>query len=193
MHILETFSDIWSFIELKLQTPVPPYFKYVLQYCGYENGVSIASIDNTDIDHFILEVRSEKVTKYFKSKLGDKDVLEGSNKNMENFDFSRGHSKFLMYIVAFLKDHIEEHGIGSFSVSSNMNLGVKRPAQQSSCPPPKRLKESNTPLDPSKEILVELPHEDLKKQKDILISKTLTSLITYTPETYVKVSAYTVN
>lgn len=185
-HILEKFGEIWSFIEQKIQTPVPPYFKYVLQYCGYENAVSIASIDDHDVDDFVSEVRSGKVTEYFKSKLGDKDVLEGSNKNMETFDFSRGHRKFLMYIASFLKEHIEEHGFDTFSVSSNS--GVNKPAQQSSRRPPKRLSHSNIPLVPSKKILVELPHEDLRKQKDILISKTITSIITYAPEVYVKVN-----
>lgn len=186
-HILETFGEIWSFIEQKIQTPVPPYFKYVLQYCGYENAVSISSIDNDDVDDFVAEVRSGKVTEYFQTKLGDKDVLEGSNKNMENFDFSRGHRKFLMYIASFLKEHIEDYGIDSFSVSSN--LGVSKPAQQSSRRPPKRLSDSNISIVPSKKILVELPQEDLKKQKDILNSKTITSIITYAPEAYVKVNA----
>lgn len=160
----------------------------MLHYCGYENGVSIASIDNDDVDDIISKVRSGKVTQYFESKLADKDVLEGSNKNFENFDFSRGDREFLMHIVTFLKDHIEEYGIDSLS-SSNSKSGVKRPVQQSAGPPPKRLKASNTPLDQSEKIPVGIPHEDLSKQKDILISKTITSLITYAPAIYVKVNA----
>lgn len=185
---LETSDEIWSFIEQKLQTPVPPYFKYVLKYCGYENGVSIASIDDVDIKYFVEKVRNGDVINYYKSKLADKDVLKGSVKNMENFDFSLGHRKFLMYIVTFLKNHIEEHGNDSFSQTLNSSHAIKRQAQQSSCPPRKILKRPNTVLDPSEKCLVELPHADLRRQEGILIRKTITSLINHAPETYVKVS-----
>lgn len=188
-QVSETFDEIWSFIENQFQTPVPPYFKFVLKYCGYENGVSIATIDNDDIKYFVEEVRNGNVINHFKSKFGDKDFLEGSTKNMDNFDFSRGHKKFLMCIVTFLKNHIEEHGIDSFSRPLNSNFGIKRPSQQSAGAPPKRLKQPNPRLDPSGKVSV--PYEDLRKQEDILIKKTITSLISYVPEIYVKVSVLT--
>ncbi|XP_037035616.1 uncharacterized protein LOC119073857 isoform X2 [Bradysia coprophila] len=101
----EKFDEIWAYIESELKTPVPTYFKYILSYCGFNNAVSIASIDDDDISHFVKEVRKGNVSKYFRPLIGDRDVLEGSTQTVENFEFTRGHLKYLKHIVMFLKEN----------------------------------------------------------------------------------------
>lgn len=52
------FDEIWTFIEDKLKDPVPAYIKNILKCCGYNNGISIATIEDTDIKYFEQEVRN---------------------------------------------------------------------------------------------------------------------------------------
>lgn len=159
------FDEIWTFIEDKLKDPVPAYIKNILQYCGYNNGISIATIEPNDIEYFTQEVRNGNVINHFRPIAGE-NVLEGSTRTIANFEFSRGHLRQLMFIVNFLKKYIEENGTDCFS---------KRPIQQAASSQCKRIK-----LAPC--------HDHLKKQEGILLSKMIISVITLTYEIYVKVS-----
>lgn len=171
------FDEIWSFIEFKLQTPVPPYIKYILMFCGYNNGISISTIEDVDVQHFVDVVKNGSVTDYF----GEKNILQGSMRSIDNFEFSRGHVKFLMYIVSFLREYIEENG-HSFSMEISTNSGIKRQVQKTLFPLRKRFKRQHT-FDHSKENF-----EDSIKQEDILLNKAIMTVVTYAPKNYVKVS-----
>lgn len=163
---------------------MPAYIKYVLKACGYENGISISTIENEDIQYFVEEVKNRNVSNYFKSILRETDILEGSKKTVENFVFSHGHIKLLMYIVRFIKNFIEENGPNSLSIEvvSKPNSGVKRPAIGVAFAPRKRIKSSPSNEDPGT-----LLSEIIKKQEEVLLIETFMSLITHLPETYVKV------
>lgn len=91
--------------KINCKHPVPSYFKNVLKACGYNNGLTIASIEEEDIAYIESEVRNENVTEYFVEleQLEERDVLEGSTKNKDNFVFTLGPKKFLMFIVNYLK------------------------------------------------------------------------------------------
>lgn len=171
-------------MEQILKTPIPTYFKYVLKYCGFENIVSIATIVEDDINYFVEEVRKGNVTNYYQSKWGQVDVLEGSTKNAEDFNFSRGHRKLLMYIVSFLKKRLEDHGADCLTNSIKSVAEKKRPAEDCSCATRKRVKTSH---DPSQNVRLVVSHINLVEQKEVLIKKAVASLIRCAPGTYVQV------
>lgn len=168
------FDEIWTFLEEKLKDPVPAYIKNILNYCGYNNGISISTIEDNDIQYFIQEVRNGNVVNHFKPLIGEKNVLEGSTKTMQNFEFSRGHLKHLMFIVNFLKKFIEDNGSDCFSKT---NYGTKRPIEQTASSSRKRVKHHPPKND-----------ENIKKQKGILLGKTIISVITHSSQIYVEVS-----
>ncbi|KAG4068990.1 hypothetical protein HA402_008461 [Bradysia odoriphaga] len=108
------FDAIWLFVEDKLQTSVPTYVKNVLQTCGYNNGISITLIDAEDIAYMESEVRNGNATKDL-DEAEEKTFFEGCTKKKDDFVFTMGHRKFLMYIVNFLKKYSAEHGSHSFT------------------------------------------------------------------------------
>lgn len=159
---------------------MPAYFKYILKYCGFENGISIAKIDDNDIPYFIQEVKNENVSNYFQPLIGNQNVLEGSNKTTENFEFSRGHLKYLMYIVRFLKNYVDENGVDCFSLEQPPKCnGIKRPIEETVSSSRKRMKHAPTP---------DSSNEHIVKQEGILLGKTIMSVIMHTSQVYVKVS-----
>lgn len=171
------FDEIWTFVEEKLN-PVPTYIKHILHVCGYNNGISIATIEDEDIGYFVSEVRNGNVSKYFESLSRERDVLEGSTKTVQNFEFSRGHLKYLKYVVQFLKNYVEENGIDCFTKKQPQeNYGIKRRIQETASSSRKRMKPETSEND-----------EGIKKQEGILLGKTIMSVITHTSEIYVKVS-----
>lgn len=175
------YDEIWTFIEDKPKTPVPNYIKYILQYCGYNNGISIASMQgDDDIQYFVDQVKNGNVSNFFEPI----NVLESSSKTRENFEFSRGHLKFLMAIVDFLRKYGEENGWTFFS-NCQPNRGTKRRIQQTTTTSNKRKKvESNVSVNQNIE---ELVNEDCRKQKGMLLSRTIMSLLTHAPKIYVEV------
>lgn len=82
--------------------------------------MTIASIDEEDIKYFEEEVKNGNVSKHFENVKED-DVLEGSNKIRTNFEFTRGHVKFLIAIRDFLKNHLDKHGPDSFALEKGIN------------------------------------------------------------------------
>lgn len=183
----ETFDEIWSFVEERFDE-VPPYIKYILSYCGYNNGTSIATIDDDDIQHFVSEVRNGNVTSYYKGIFKEKNVLEGSTTSTEEFEFRRGHLKHLICIVKFLKKHAEENGPNSFTITKQKKKSkTKKPDRKVSSAPRKRIQYSQ--IDESLPVASGV-ESDIEKQKNILIPKMLYSLKTHTPKMYAEVSTY---
>lgn len=199
---LAKFDEVWSFIEEKMKNPVPIYIKYILNYCGYNNGISISTIDEDDIKHFVNEVRNGNVCNYFKPILGDTDVLEGSTKKIEDFEFSRGHQKYLMSIVTFLRSYIEQNGPDiTVKSSSKKSLRSKRvPRKRRDSFLSKRLSTNKSVVDIGQNFRLnnELSSENSKddsiqNQKSTLITKMLSSLRFFTRALYAKVSSYKIS
>lgn len=60
------------------------------------------------------EVRNGNATKNL-DDAQEKAFLKDSTKKINDFEFTMGHRKFLMYIVNFLKTFLAEHGSHSFT------------------------------------------------------------------------------
>ncbi len=189
MKIIELFDEIWTFIEEKLNTTVPPYLKYILKYCGFNNGISIASIDDEDIEHCVREVKNGNVGKYYESLVGEKDVLEGSLKTTANFEFSRGHIKFLKSIVEFLKKHAEQNGPDSFVTTKKKKIAKNKKTDAPSALKKKVKYSHNNNMRSPLEISSGMK-EDVGRHTKILCNKLTTTLKSLTPKLYGKVSLF---
>ncbi len=153
-----------------------------MKCCGFNNGITISSIDDEDLQHFVNEVKNGNVSEYFSKLIGNTaDVLQGSMKTKDDFEFSRGHLKFLKAIVEFLKKYGEENGWDSFSIQSV----AKRPNDQNA--PVANKKQKRVPSNPSNIHVDTLLIKNLAKQKGILWSQTITSLLTNAYQIYIKV------
>lgn len=71
-------SEIWMFVERKLNISIPPYIKCVLKYCGYENCHTIATIEENDLKYITAEVRK---VNFFSNEIDKENVLQSSNKS----------------------------------------------------------------------------------------------------------------
>lgn len=154
---------------------------------------TIALIDDEDIQYFEEEVKSGKVSAFFESVDGI-NVLDGSMKTVENFEFTRGHKKFLLKIRDVVKTSLENDGTKStFSTKQNKPEAVKRKITdktKSSTIPQKKFKCCSTDLsradrDLPSSIDVPFSMEDMKKERNVLLGKVISSLIRHTPEMYV--------
>lgn len=185
----ENFDDIWLFVEDKLRTSVPKYIKNVLKVCGYNNGIALASIEEGDFDYLEGEVRNGNLMKYF-AGFEERIVLYDCTKSIQNFEFTRGHKKFLLFIASFLKAHSEENGLNSFTsetaqpkVRDVKNLKYKRRAKSRIVNVPyKKMKISSCNSDENHTIPA---RDDLSLQRINLLKKALMSLIKHTPDMYV--------
>lgn len=169
-------------MEDKLQTSVPTYFKNVLKVCGYNNGISIALIEEADVAYIEGEVRNGNVTKALVG-IEEKKILEGSYKDKDNFEFTMGHKKFLMFIVNFLKTYSAEHGLNSFTSEHATKCKRKAKSSTAVCSN-KKMKFS---VLESKLETAESPRRDcLTTEKSNLLTKAITSLINHSLEMYIK-------
>lgn len=193
-------NDIWSFVENKLKCPVPAYFKNVLKVCGYSNGLTIASIGEDDIQYFEEEVKNGNVSKYFKDveKMNDNQILEGSTKPAEKFEFIRGHRKFLMTIRDLVKNHLDKNGPDSFAVEAlpSKKSAPKEPKKKTDDEKIRFAHRKRKLVDPDE---VNLPEkltkdssevisEDMKRHRIVLFKKGIKSLQKYTLDLFNEVS-----
>lgn len=155
-----------------MKCTVPPYFENVLRACGFENGFAIASIEDEDVKYFEEEVRNGNVSKYFQREK-EINILDGSTKTEANFEFTRGHKKFLLYIRDFLKNYFKQ--INSDASISESQLITKTDGNQ---------KHSNEKS--------ERPQTDWSRHinihQGIVICKVIMSLIDTIPSMYAMVS-----
>lgn len=92
---------------------MPPYIKNVLQYCGYENCHTIATIQEDDLDYIESEVRKGGITTFFEGKSIEK-ILEGCTKLIDDFEISRGHKKLVIAAVKVVQEKLECNGADGF-------------------------------------------------------------------------------
>lgn len=170
-------------MEKNINCKVPAYFKNILKACGYENAITIASIEEEDVKYFEEEVRNGKVAKYYEG-MEAINILDGSTKNEENFEFTRGHKKFLISISDFLKNYSKENA------SDSVTLPLKNSSE-------KKFKKISSDL--SSTCNIKLPNKqqknihdadanrDLNLLQGILTCKVIMSLIHITPAMYATV------
>lgn len=170
-------------MEKNINCTVPAYFKNILKACGYENAITIASIEEEDVQYFEEEVRNGKVSKYYEG-MGAINILDGSTKTEANFEFTRGHKKFLIFISNFLKKYSKENA------SDSVKLPLKKTSE-------KKFKKMSNDLSPTCNI--KLPNKkqkdfhdsntnrDMNLHQDILTCKVIMSLIHTTPAMYATV------
>lgn len=75
--------------------------------------MSIACIEEEDIEYFESEVRNGNVSKFFGN---EEKALKGSNQKLDDFEIVRGHRKFILAMRDILKAHMNEHGPDSFTL-----------------------------------------------------------------------------
>lgn len=120
-----TETNIFLWIEKKMNVTIPTYLKNVLNCCGYDNCHSIATIVNGDIEYFADEIKKGSGSNGFKDKLpsgnGTDELMEGCIDNIEaSPSLSRGHIKLLLAIVQVVKNTLETEGSGSFTLKSRL-------------------------------------------------------------------------
>lgn len=159
--------------------------------CGYNNGISIGLIENEDIEYIESEVRNGNATKSLAST-EEQTFLEGCTKDKKNFQFTMGHRKFLMSIVNFLKTYSADHGLNSF-ICEQSGKRSKCKRKVASVTTAGSNKKAKFFVSQSANEITEVPVRDcLSIERNNLLAKALTSLITYSPNMYVK-ACVTVN
>lgn len=108
VSLTEELNEVWKFVEEKINCAVPAYFKNILKACGYDNVITIASIEEKDVQYFEEEVKNGKVAKYYEES-GTIKILDGSTKTETNFEFTRGHKKLLLFISDYLKNYLKDN------------------------------------------------------------------------------------
>lgn len=134
-------------------------------------------------------MKNGNVSAYFEGN----DVLDGSTKVAEEFEFTRGHRKFLLSIRDFLKSNLDENQNTLKLKAKNQPSTAKRKLSQNVIrnvgskkfkffTPDPASSEGQAEGSNSIDNLV----DNLKNEKSILMGKAITSLIRHTPEKYVK-------
>lgn len=199
--ITEKSNDVFVWIEKKMMVVLPSYMKNILKCCGYDNCHTIATIEDADVEYFTDEVRKGSVKKFFHAKISAEGIMEGCATSVENFVFIRGHVRLLQTIVKCVKETLEIHGAGGFSlklpkVSSKEHEGENISSEVVSVYR-KRFKFSpvlSTSAQEGNEALLEASTDDtksaIKKARSDLTRKAIMILITRTPILFAKVGIY---
>lgn len=218
-YVVADFTTIWAFVEREFKGPIPTYIKNVLKYCGYENCYTISTIEESDLEYIQTEVRKGDITKFFEENRSEASsegisldkILEGWRRPVEEFEFSRGHQKFIMLIANLVKENLNKNGVNGFAGTKAGTSQAKRRKPSTSRVtlgvPSKRRKhvlgelngelvmESNL-RSSGAENLFENLHENNASEEDvvklhqkILVKKAMESLISITPKMYEKVSS----
>lgn len=128
MSYLDKF---WEIIETKMGCNVPYYIRNILALNGYENAVSICTIEPEDID-YLQEYARKEMHKRIPKDANLQDYYGFYAEKPAEFVFLRGHVKLLQGIVAFIKQEIESKGPDYFSFKSKIQankLGVRKSLQ----------------------------------------------------------------
>lgn len=184
---VDNVNPIWTFVEAKLNCKVPVYIKNILEVCGYTNGMSIACIEEDDFEYFEGEVKNGNVSEYF----GDgKDVLDGSNKKKEDFEFVRGHRKFVLAIRDLIKTHIDENGPDSLILeakTSNETVSKEKVNEEKNGLSRKR-KNSSNDVHAKAKVNIKCPEviteDDMRKHRKVIYTKAIKSLVSETPHLF---------
>lgn len=181
---------------------IPPFIKYVLRFCGYENCHTISTIEETDIEYFESEVRNGGIIEFYKNEVSPEDIFKGSTKAVNDFEINRGHRKLMMAAVKVVKNRLEENGVENFLAASpkrKMKIKVSTKATEKNVAPApvRRKKQKFSPsellgesLDEFEEQSNEVDHETdphIKHHKRVLYMKALMCLKNHDRDIYEEV------
>lgn len=107
----------------------PPFVKYVLKFCGYENCHTISTIIEADFKEIELDVQKGGITEFYKGEILEADVLKGSGRGIKDFEIKRGHRQLLLAAVKLVKDRLEENGVEEFSAASPKRKNKRKTAR----------------------------------------------------------------
>lgn len=108
------FLEVWNFIEKKMKVDIPPFLKYVLKFCGYDNHYTIAGIEDNDFEYFESQVRNGGIVEFYRGKISENELWKGSMKGVADFEILRGHRKLLIAVVEMVKKRLVEYGPANF-------------------------------------------------------------------------------
>lgn len=155
---------------------VPAYIINVLTACGYDSSISKSSIEDDDVRYLEEQVRNGNVSKCY-DRMGAINILDGSTKSESNFEFSRGHRKFLIFISNFMKNNSKE-------IASNpVELSIEKPSEHNqkfiAVPPG-----SQEPSGYLKSIRQTVMNQDKNLHQGVLTCKIIMSIIHTIPVMY---------
>lgn len=192
------FSEIWKFIEKKkIKIEIPPFIKFVLKFCGYENFYTISAIEENDFEYFENQVRKGGIIEFYQGEVAAEDVLKGSTKDVNNFEILRGHRKLLLAVINVVKERLEENGPENFFAPSpirkkktKVSAGTKTVKKQENEVPRKKQKFSSSELlGKSEQDYQNGPNAvtDIEHHKNVLLLKALTCLKVHNAGAYEEV------
>lgn len=176
-ELSEICEEIWLFVEREMKLKIPPYIKYILKFCGYDNCHTISTIKENDIEYF--ENRVRKLPNFFD---GAKDVPDFSTKSTANFEIVRGHQQLIMAVKKLVKENLEQNGVDSF----NMPNKRKRVIRNTTVPTKFSKVATNESFETCRSENSET-FDHLKEHKSTILRKMILSLITHTPEMFARV------
>lgn len=146
-------------------------------------------------------MRKGNLTKFFDKKTPEGlNVLDGSTKSAEDFEFSRGHQKLIISITNLVKQTLDENGLDGFAETSKSKAKKKKSANTWSDVPRKLRKNSS---EVASEVSSNLQRPDVESNavnivinsnqeifahQSTLVKKALKSLQVLTPLMYKKVT-----
>lgn len=177
--------EIWKFIEKSLGCEIPTYIKNVMEVCGFDNAMTIAAIDEDDIGYFETEIKNGNISKHFESV---EEALKGSNKSEEkDFQFVRGHKKFILKIRDLMKSCVSKNGSESFVVESDKSEETSQAPEKEAGEIRLSRKRKNLPevAGAKSKVKIECPEfiseDEMMKHRNVIFTKFMTSLQSETP------------
>lgn len=116
----ENKNLFWQLIEAKMG-PVPNYLKNVLTLRGYENAMSIKTIDQKAIDSFQKYLSSEEIRERIPPDSIMEDYLGVMWRTPDKAYILPGHVQFLEQIVAFVNLTLVTKGHEYFIMKTKVN------------------------------------------------------------------------
>lgn len=197
LFISDEFDEIWNMVERNMKVQIPPFIKYVLKFCGYENCHTISTIEEDDFEYFEFKVREGGIIEFYQDKISEKDMFEGSTKTLKDFEIVRGHRKLLMAIVKVVKEKLDKNGVDGLFVVTPKRKKKNKIAEKSTAEnivPVRRKKQKFSPselLNDDDEKLTEIKEErndqcdpSIEHHKRVLFLKALSCLKNHSPEMY---------
>lgn len=115
---MSNFKKFWEILEAKLGSNVPIYVQNILAFNGYENALSVGTLTSEDIVYLQNYARNE-MHKRIPKDADLKEYYGYFSENPTEFEFLRGHVKFLEKIVSFINVTIASKGPDVFSCKTN--------------------------------------------------------------------------
>lgn len=111
---------LFEFLESTLKIEIPVYIKNVLYFSGFDNLLSLMTLNENDISEIESFVRFD-IVNFLEENNRSPEVFHIFADNIEKFRIMLGHKKLLFKI----SDYIKEKGLKSLSSKINQNTEKK--------------------------------------------------------------------